>query len=130
MSYGAYPGPWKEAHRQGFRPREGGANSGGFEVVREGEAAAGTQGDLGGGLHAGGRGWGMGASGRSPVLLRGTPVLPRPAELVCNRTFDKYACWPDTPANTTANTSCPWYLPWHPKGDHRGALGGGGGGRG
>lgn len=32
MSYGAYPGPWKEANRQGFRPREGGANPGGFGV--------------------------------------------------------------------------------------------------
>lgn len=40
-------------------------------------------------------------------------LLPPPTELVCNRTFDKYACWPDTPLNTTANVSCPWYLPWH-----------------
>ncbi|XP_060027746.1 glucagon receptor isoform X3 [Erinaceus europaeus] len=40
-------------------------------------------------------------------------LLPSPTELVCNRTFDKYACWPDTPLNTTANVSCPWYLPWH-----------------
>ncbi|KAM6164659.1 glucagon receptor [Rhynchocyon petersi] len=42
-------------------------------------------------------------------------LLPPPTELVCNRTFDKYACWPDTPINTTASTSCPWYLPWHHK---------------
>ncbi|PNJ87217.1 GCGR isoform 4, partial [Pongo abelii] len=32
-------------------------------------------------------------------------LLPPPTELVCNRTFDKYSCWPDTPANTTANIS-------------------------
>ncbi|XP_059235989.1 glucagon receptor isoform X2 [Mustela nigripes] len=51
--------------------------------------------------------------------LSNLSLLPPPAELVCNRTFDKYACWPDTPANTTANTSCPWYLPWHPKVQHR-----------
>ncbi|XP_073742133.1 glucagon receptor isoform X5 [Callorhinus ursinus] len=42
-------------------------------------------------------------------------LLPPPTELVCNRTFDKYSCWPDTPPNTTANMSCPWYLPWHHK---------------
>ncbi|XP_026339669.1 glucagon receptor [Ursus arctos] len=46
-------------------------------------------------------------------------LLPPPTELVCNRTFDKYSCWPDTPPNTTANTSCPWYLPWHHKVQHR-----------
>nr|XP_023412477.1 glucagon receptor [Loxodonta africana] len=46
------------------------------------------------------------------------PVTP-PAELVCNRTFDKYSCWPDTPPNTTANISCPWYLPWYHKVQHR-----------
>nr|XP_028692834.1 glucagon receptor isoform X3 [Macaca mulatta] len=46
-------------------------------------------------------------------------LLPPPTELVCNRTFDKYSCWPDTPANTTANISCPWYLPWHHKVQHR-----------
>uniref|UniRef100_A0A8C5QNK3 Glucagon receptor n=1 Tax=Leptobrachium leishanense TaxID=445787 RepID=A0A8C5QNK3_9ANUR len=38
---------------------------------------------------------------------------PPPTGLVCNRTFDKFACWPDTLPNTTANMSCPWYLPWH-----------------
>ncbi|XP_069887743.1 glucagon receptor [Dipodomys merriami] len=46
-------------------------------------------------------------------------LLPPPTELVCNRTFDKYACWPDTPPNTTANVSCPWYLPWYHKVQHR-----------
>ncbi|KAF0887167.1 GLR protein, partial [Crocuta crocuta] len=46
-------------------------------------------------------------------------LLPPPTELVCNRTFDKYSCWPDTPPNTTASTSCPWYLPWHHKVQHR-----------
>ncbi|XP_075798248.1 glucagon receptor isoform X1 [Microtus pennsylvanicus] len=46
-------------------------------------------------------------------------LLPPPTELVCNRTFDKYSCWPDTPPNTTANISCPWYLPWYHKVQHR-----------
>ncbi|XP_072501441.1 glucagon receptor isoform X1 [Notamacropus eugenii] len=46
-------------------------------------------------------------------------LLPPPTELVCNRTFDKYSCWPDTLPNTTANISCPWYLPWHHKVQHR-----------
>uniref|UniRef100_A0A2K6H0L3 Glucagon receptor n=1 Tax=Propithecus coquereli TaxID=379532 RepID=A0A2K6H0L3_PROCO len=46
-------------------------------------------------------------------------LLPPPTELVCNRTFDKYSCWPDTAPNTTANISCPWYLPWHHKVQHR-----------
>ncbi|XP_023554986.1 glucagon receptor isoform X2 [Octodon degus] len=46
-------------------------------------------------------------------------LLPAPTELVCNRTFDKYSCWPDTPPNTTANISCPWYLPWYHKVQHR-----------
>lgn len=36
--------------------------------------------------------------------------------LVCNRTFDKYACWPDGLPNTTVSVSCPWYLPWHHRG--------------
>uniref|UniRef100_A0A8C3W3V8 Glucagon receptor n=1 Tax=Catagonus wagneri TaxID=51154 RepID=A0A8C3W3V8_9CETA len=57
------------------------------------------------------------AGPRWPGLLRATPT-PR-AELVCNRTFDKYSCWPDTPPNTTANISCPWYLPWYHKVQHR-----------
>ncbi|XP_004709156.1 glucagon receptor [Echinops telfairi] len=46
-------------------------------------------------------------------------LLPPPTELVCNRTFDKYSCWPDTLPNTTASISCPWYLPWHHKVQHR-----------
>ncbi|XP_059574237.1 gastric inhibitory polypeptide receptor isoform X3 [Alligator mississippiensis] len=33
--------------------------------------------------------------------------------LVCNRTFDMYACWDDATPNTTARVPCPWYLPWH-----------------
>ncbi|KAJ3600846.1 hypothetical protein NHX12_031821 [Muraenolepis orangiensis] len=33
--------------------------------------------------------------------------------LVCNRTFDFYACWPDGRPNTTVSVRCPWYLPWH-----------------
>ncbi|KAE8283288.1 Glucagon receptor [Larimichthys crocea] len=33
--------------------------------------------------------------------------------LVCNRTFDNYACWPDGFPNTTVSVSCPWYLPWY-----------------
>ncbi|XP_074872502.1 gastric inhibitory polypeptide receptor [Carettochelys insculpta] len=38
---------------------------------------------------------------------------PYPTGLVCNRTFDMYACWRDTLMNTTAMVPCPWYLPWH-----------------
>ncbi|KAB1265671.1 Glucagon receptor [Camelus dromedarius] len=52
-------------------------------------------------------------------LHAGSDPVPTSAELVCNRTFDKYSCWPDTPPNTTANISCPWYLPWHRKVQHR-----------
>ncbi|XP_056310150.1 glucagon receptor [Danio aesculapii] len=33
--------------------------------------------------------------------------------VVCNRTFDRYACWPDALPNTTVSVACPWYLPWH-----------------
>ncbi|XP_065764862.1 glucagon receptor isoform X3 [Muntiacus reevesi] len=51
--------------------------------------------------------------------LHNLSLLPPPTELVCNRTFDKYSCWPDTPPNTTANISCPWYLPWYHKVQHR-----------
>lgn len=36
--------------------------------------------------------------------------------LVCEREFDKYACWPDGLPNTTVSVSCPWYLPWYNKG--------------
>lgn len=50
---------------------------------------------------------------------RNLSLLPPPTQLVCNRTFDKYSCWPDTLPNTTANISCPWYLPWYHKVQHR-----------
>ncbi|KAM5308623.1 glucagon receptor isoform 3-T7 [Glossophaga mutica] len=50
--------------------------------------------------------------------LHNLSLLPPPTELVCNRTFDKYSCWPDTPPNTTARISCPWYLPWYHKVQH------------
>ncbi|KAM4530506.1 glucagon receptor isoform 2-T2 [Odontesthes bonariensis] len=43
---------------------------------------------------------------------------PPSTGLVCNRTFDNYACWPDGLPNTTVSVSCPWYLPWHPKVQH------------
>uniref|UniRef100_A0A3B4WNI4 G-protein coupled receptors family 2 profile 1 domain-containing protein n=1 Tax=Seriola lalandi dorsalis TaxID=1841481 RepID=A0A3B4WNI4_SERLL len=39
-----------------------------------------------------------------------------PVGLFCNRTFDRYACWPDTPAGSMVNISCPFYLPWYDKG--------------
>ncbi|CAL8285131.1 unnamed protein product [Merluccius merluccius] len=35
--------------------------------------------------------------------------------LVCNRTFDRYACWPDALAGSASNVSCPSYLPWFHK---------------
>ncbi|XP_053122742.1 gastric inhibitory polypeptide receptor isoform X2 [Hemicordylus capensis] len=38
---------------------------------------------------------------------------PQPTTLVCNRTFDMYACWDDALPNTSAQVPCPWYLPWH-----------------
>ncbi|XP_062995825.1 gastric inhibitory polypeptide receptor-like [Elgaria multicarinata webbii] len=38
---------------------------------------------------------------------------PHPTSLVCNRTFDMYACWDDTLPNTSAKVPCPWYLPWY-----------------
>uniref|UniRef100_A0A8D3C4H3 Glucagon receptor-like n=1 Tax=Scophthalmus maximus TaxID=52904 RepID=A0A8D3C4H3_SCOMX len=41
---------------------------------------------------------------------------PPQADVFCNRTFDKYACWPDTPAGSVVNISCPFYLPWFDKG--------------
>ncbi|KAF3853464.1 hypothetical protein F7725_014152 [Dissostichus mawsoni] len=40
---------------------------------------------------------------------------PLPQGLFCNRTFDRYACWPDTPAGSMVNISCPFYLPWYDK---------------
>lgn len=42
-----------------------------------------------------------------------------PAGLFCNRTFDRYACWPDTPAGVMINISCPFYLPWYDKGNNK-----------
>ncbi|KAL6482016.1 hypothetical protein MHYP_G00100960 [Metynnis hypsauchen] len=44
--------------------------------------------------------------------FRNTPTV---AGLVCNRTFDNYACWPDGSPGSAVNVSCPWYLPWHRK---------------
>ncbi|XP_034045993.1 glucagon receptor [Thalassophryne amazonica] len=38
--------------------------------------------------------------------------------LMCNRSFDDYACWPDGLPNTTVRVPCPWYLPWHHKIQH------------
>lgn len=43
-------------------------------------------------------------------------ICSPPAGLVCNRTFDLYACWPDGLPGTTVNVSCPWFLPWYHKG--------------
>ncbi|XP_068193437.1 glucagon receptor isoform X1 [Antennarius striatus] len=43
---------------------------------------------------------------------------PPSVGLVCNRTFDNYACWPDGLPNTTVSVSCPWYLPWYHKVQH------------
>ncbi|XP_008122556.3 gastric inhibitory polypeptide receptor [Anolis carolinensis] len=40
---------------------------------------------------------------------------PQPTGLVCNRTFDMYACWDDALPNSTARVPCPWYLPWYPQ---------------
>ncbi|XP_057682250.1 glucagon receptor-like [Corythoichthys intestinalis] len=38
--------------------------------------------------------------------------------LFCNRTFDRYACWPDSPAGSLVNISCPFYLPWYDQVSH------------
>ncbi|KAM4691576.1 glucagon receptor [Rhinophrynus dorsalis] len=43
---------------------------------------------------------------------------PPPTGLVCNRTFDKFSCWPDALPNSTVNVSCPWFLPWYNKVQH------------
>uniref|UniRef100_A0A8C2Z485 Glucagon receptor b n=1 Tax=Cyclopterus lumpus TaxID=8103 RepID=A0A8C2Z485_CYCLU len=48
-------------------------------------------------------------------------ATPPTTGLVCNRTFDLYACWPDGLPGTTVNVSCPWFLPWYRKG---GQIGG------
>uniref|UniRef100_A0A3Q4IBQ2 Glucagon receptor b n=1 Tax=Neolamprologus brichardi TaxID=32507 RepID=A0A3Q4IBQ2_NEOBR len=42
-------------------------------------------------------------------------ATPPATGLVCNRTFDLYACWPDGLPGTTVNVSCPWFLPWYHK---------------
>ncbi|XP_058497641.1 glucagon receptor isoform X3 [Solea solea] len=42
-------------------------------------------------------------------------TTPSSTGLVCNRTFDLYACWPDGLPGTTVNVSCPWFLPWYRK---------------
>uniref|UniRef100_A0A672LHD5 Glucagon receptor-like n=1 Tax=Sinocyclocheilus grahami TaxID=75366 RepID=A0A672LHD5_SINGR len=47
---------------------------------------------------------------------------PQMTGLVCNRTFDKYACWPDALPNTTVSVACPWYLPWHKEGKTTGNI--------
>ncbi|KAI1232537.1 hypothetical protein IHE44_0007005 [Lamprotornis superbus] len=38
----------------------------------------------------------------SEECQRNMSRLPAPTELVCNRTFDKFSCWPDTMPNSTA----------------------------
>ncbi|XP_029013923.1 glucagon receptor isoform X2 [Betta splendens] len=45
-------------------------------------------------------------------------ATPPASGLVCYRTFDQYACWPDGRPGTTVNVSCPWFLPWHRKVQH------------
>ncbi|XP_041819328.1 glucagon receptor-like [Chelmon rostratus] len=45
-------------------------------------------------------------------MIENEPLLQG---LFCNRTFDRYACWPDTPASSVVNISCPFYLPWYDK---------------
>ncbi|NWR82041.1 GLR protein, partial [Centropus unirufus] len=55
----------------------------------------------------------------SEECTRNMSRLPPPTELVCNRTFDKFSCWPDTLPNSTASVPCPWFLPWHHKVKHR-----------
>ncbi|XP_014743021.1 PREDICTED: glucagon receptor isoform X2 [Sturnus vulgaris] len=55
----------------------------------------------------------------SEECQRNMSRLPAPTELVCNRTFDKFSCWPDTMPNSTASVPCPWFLPWYHKVKHR-----------
>uniref|UniRef100_A0A8C9T2Y1 Glucagon receptor b n=1 Tax=Scleropages formosus TaxID=113540 RepID=A0A8C9T2Y1_SCLFO len=43
---------------------------------------------------------------------------PPATAVVCNRTFDQYACWPDGVPGTIVNVSCPWYLPWYYEGQY------------
>ncbi|KAI5091027.1 glucagon receptor isoform X1, partial [Silurus meridionalis] len=47
--------------------------------------------------------------------LKNNSREPQTTGLMCNRTFDKYACWPDGLPNTTVSVPCPKYLPWHTK---------------
>ncbi|XP_042198467.1 glucagon receptor [Callorhinchus milii] len=49
----------------------------------------------------------------SDECSRNMSRTPQPTGVVCNRTFDKYACWPDGLPDTIVNVSCPWYLPWY-----------------
>uniref|UniRef100_A0A8C7EE26 G-protein coupled receptors family 2 profile 1 domain-containing protein n=1 Tax=Nothoprocta perdicaria TaxID=30464 RepID=A0A8C7EE26_NOTPE len=55
----------------------------------------------------------------SEECQRNMSRLPAPTgeQLVCNRTFDKFSCWPDALPNSTVNVSCPWFLPWYHKGE-------------
>ncbi|KAK2833348.1 hypothetical protein Q5P01_017237 [Channa striata] len=46
---------------------------------------------------------------------RNSSQHPPSTGLVCNRTFDNYACWPDGLPNTIVSVPCPWYLPWYDK---------------
>nr|XP_043870265.1 glucagon receptor-like isoform X2 [Solea senegalensis] len=48
-------------------------------------------------------------------MIENEPLPQDLASLFCNRTFDKYACWPDAPAGSVVNISCPFYLPWYDK---------------
>ncbi|XP_048846636.1 glucagon receptor isoform X1 [Brienomyrus brachyistius] len=50
--------------------------------------------------------------------LRNITSEPLASGVVCNHTFDRYACWPDALPNTTIGVPCPWYLPWHHKVQH------------
>uniref|UniRef100_A0A671MF40 Glucagon receptor-like n=1 Tax=Sinocyclocheilus anshuiensis TaxID=1608454 RepID=A0A671MF40_9TELE len=54
---------------------------------------------------------------RDECFLNISREPPMPG-IVCNRTFDKYACWPDALPNTTVSVACPWYLPWHKEVQH------------
>ncbi|XP_067432953.1 glucagon receptor-like [Thunnus thynnus] len=51
------------------------------------------------------------------IKMIGNEPLPQ-ASVFCNRSFDRYACWPDTPAGSMVNISCPFYLPWYYKVSH------------
>ncbi|XP_030626043.1 glucagon receptor-like [Chanos chanos] len=44
--------------------------------------------------------------------LRRLEQEPYPSGIMCNRTFDLYACWPDGQPGALVNVSCPSYLPW------------------